>query len=112
MIAALMTAAALQMDPSAFATACMTGGGAPGRVEASSDRNVARTTPVAEGATPLTVMLTINRISGGDRVYVEIDGRISQSVSAGSSFIASGRRIAFMADERKSFDYCMRLHRP
>ena len=27
MIAALMTAAALQMDPSAFASACMAGGG-------------------------------------------------------------------------------------
>ena len=109
MIAALMSAAALQMDPSAFAAACMAGGGAPGRVEAVSDQNVARTTPVAQGARPLTVMLTINPISGGDRVYVEIDGRISQAVSAGSSFIASGNRIAFMADESKSFDYCLRL---
>ena len=109
MIAALMTAAALQMDPSAVATACMAGGGAPGRVEASSDRNVARTTIVAQGVTPVTVMLTINRISNGDRVYVEIDGRTSQAVSAGSAFIATGSRIGFMADESKSFDYCLRL---
>lgn len=109
MIAALMTAAALQMDPSAFASACMAGGGAPGRVEAASERDIARTTLVAQGVTPVTVMLTINRITNGDRVYVEIDGRISHAVSAGSSFIASGQRIAFMADESKSFDYCLRL---
>lgn len=109
MIAALMTAAALQMDPSAFATACMAGGGAPGRVEAASEREVVRYVPVADGAGPVTVMITINRLSPSGGVYVYVDGNSALSLSAGASGIATGRRIQFMLNENKSFDYCLRL---
>ncbi len=109
MIAALLSAAALQMDPSAFASACLAGGGAPGQVTASSDRDVGRNTVVAEGALPVTVTVTVNQISSGQWIYVEIDGRTGPRVPAGGSVIVTGRRLALAANERQGFDYCLRL---
>ncbi len=109
MIAVLVAAGALQLEPSAFATACMAGGGAPGRVEASSDREVGRSIPIASGTEPITVMVTVNRISRGERVSIWIEEHHALPVRAGASVIATGRRIAFGSNEYQSFDYCLRL---
>lgn len=108
MIAALLSAA-LQMEPAAFAAACMAGGGAPGRVEASSDRRVARSVPIAAGTAPVTVLVTVNRISPGETVSLWVEDNHALSVRAGSSAVVTGRRIAFGSDEHQSFDYCLRL---
>lgn len=109
MIATLLSAVALQMEPSAFAAACMAGGGAPGRVEASSDRRVARSSPIASGTAPVTVVLTVNRISPGETVSIWIEENHALSLRAGGSAVITGRRIAFGSDEHQSFDYCLRL---
>ena len=109
MITALLTAAALQMDPSAFAAACMAGGGAPGRVEASSERLVGRRIRIAEGTAPVTVMITVNEISRGDTVSLWVDDNVAMPIRAGGSGIVTGRRVAFGSDENQSFDYCLRL---
>lgn len=109
MIATLLTAAALQLEPSAFASACMAGGGAPGRVEASSDRQVARSVPIASGTAPVTIMVTVNRISRGETVSIWVEDNHALSVRAGGSAVVTGRRIAFGSGEHQSYDYCMRL---
>jgi len=109
MIAALLSGAALQMEPSAFAAACMAGGGAPGRVEASSDRQVARNIPIAAGMAPVAVLVTVNRILPGETVSLWVEGNHALSVRAGGSAVVTGRRIAFGSDEHQSFDYCLRL---
>lgn len=109
MIVTLLSAAFLQIEPSAFAAACMAGGGAPGRVEASSDREIGRDTPIVSGTAPVTVLITVNRISRGERVSVWIEGDYALPVRAGGSAIATGRRISLGSDEYQSFDYCLRL---
>lgn len=110
MIAALLTAATLQMDPSAFASACMAGGGAPGRVEAVSDEETVRYVLLANGSAPVTVMITVNRVAPGRNVYVYTDATPALTLGAGGSGVATGRMIQFMTGENKTFDYCLRLH--
>lgn len=109
MIAALLTAGVLQMDPSAFAAACMEGGGAPGHVEAISNREVSREVPIAVGSAPVTLTITMNRLSQGEKVWIWIDGDSSLTVPAGGSAIVSGRRIVIGANENQTFDYCLRV---
>lgn len=109
MIAALLTAGVLQMDPSAFAAACMAGGGAPGHVEAISNREVSRDVPIAGGTAPVSLMITINRLSQGETVWIWVEGEPALSVRAGGSAVVAGRRIVISANENQTFDYCLRV---
>ena len=109
MITALLAAAALQIDPSAFASACAASGGAPGRLEAASDQETYRRFTVVNGREPVALMISVNRVEPGRMVFVYANGSINQSIHAGGSGVATGRWIEFMAAENQSFDYCLRF---
>ncbi len=109
---AAVLALTAQSDPAAFATACMAGGGAPGMVEAISDRDVARDIVLAQGTEPVSVTLTIHRASPRPWVYAYADGHSTGRLNAGGSIVLTGRRIHLMTGEDQTLQYCLRLQRP